>query len=350
MAGRAHGSRKIGRDRFAVAIVAAAITAIIAATAACDSLVSRRQPAFSPAGEVGLAERADSSSGTPASWAPVPYQRARLSVPGQWLVETPPQILCEPYSAGMIFTGVKPGIPKDAGCGLTSSYAWILPAGHIPLGLSHRKPTEVINGIPVYQRPSGKKSVLYLVPELRVRVGAHGTLRKRILATLNRSPLSIVLGKGRASTVQARWAWHRFGGVRFATPRTWHPHRQTQWATCDTGLVPRSLLLIDAIKPPLALPCPYSFPYADSLAAQPGLTAVTGKFAASSVSEQFNRCQLRHRTRICLAAITGEGGSLSSVLIFSVSRPHHHPAAFFLLGLSGSGARARAIFDSITLP
>jgi hypothetical protein len=37
------------------------------------------------------------------------------------------------------------------------------------------------------------------------------------------------------------------------------------------------------------------------------------------------------------------------VLIFSVSRPHRHAAAFFLLGLSGSGARAQAIFGSIRL-
>lgn len=113
--------------------------------------------------------------------------------------------------------------------------------------------------------------------------------------------------------------------------------------------MPGSLVLIDAIKPPLALPCPFPFPYADAFAAQPGLTAVTGKFAARSAGEHFTRCQLRHRARICLATVTGQGGFLSGVLIFSVSSPHHHPAAFFLLGLSGSGARARAIFESIKL-
>jgi len=37
---------------------------------------------------------------------------------------------------------------------------------------------------------------------------------------------------------------------------------------------------------------------------------------------------------------------LSGVLIFSVSLPQH-AATFFLLGLSGSGASAQAIFDSI---
>ena len=353
MAERGRGRWKNWRSRGAVAIAAAAITATVAAAAAwpiSDSLAaSRPKPAGSLAGESGRAGRAESPSGIRAGWDPVPYRRARLSVPGRWLVETPREIFCQPRSAGMIFTGAKPGIPKGTGCGLTASYAWIVPAGHIPPGLSHRKPTAVINGIRVYRRPSGPDSVLYLVPELSVRVGAHGSLGRRVLATLNRSPLSVVLGKGRASPVPARWVWHQFGGVRFAAPRTWHRHRQTQWATCGTGVVPGSLALIDAIKPPLALPCPFPLPYADTFAAQPGLTAVTGKFAARSVGERFTRCQLRHRALICLAAVTGHGGFLSGVLIFSVSRPHHHPAAFFLLGLSGSGARARAIFDSMTL-
>ena len=353
MAGPRRGMRKDGRSRGAVAIAAAAITAAVTAATAwpiSDSLAaSRPKPAGSLAGESIHAGRAESYSGIRAGWDPVPYRRARLSVPGRWLVETPREIFCQPRSAGMIFAGAKPGIPGGSSCHLTASYAWIRPAGHIPPGIRHRKPTAVINGIRVYRRPSGPNTVLYLVPELGVRVGAHGPLRTRVLATLNKSPLSVVLGKGRASPVPARWAWHQFGGVRFAAPRTWHRHSQTQWATCGTGVVPGSLVLIEAIKPPLALPCPFPLPSAETFEAQPGLTAVTGKFAARSVGEHFTRCQLHRRARICLAAVTGQGGFLSGVLIFSIARPHHHPATFFLLGLSGSGARARAIFDSMTL-
>ena len=72
----------------------------------------------------------------------------------------------------MIFAGGRPGIPKGAGCGLTASLAWIRPAGHIPLGLRHRRPSALIHGIPVYRLPSSQGSVRYLVPELGVRVGA----------------------------------------------------------------------------------------------------------------------------------------------------------------------------------
>ncbi len=110
--------------------------------------------------------------------------------------------------------------------------------------------------------------------------------------------------------------------------------------------MPSALLLIDATKPPLSLPCPLQIPTAIADQAQPGLTVVTGKYAAQSVGESYARCQSRRGVRICLSTITGQGGLFGGVLIFSVTRPKH-PATYFLLGLSGSGAGARAVFDSI---
>jgi len=74
---------------------------------------------------------------------------------------------------------------------------------------------------------------------------------------------------------------------------------------------------------------------------------VTGKYAAQSVGQQYASCRPWHGVRICLSTVTGQGGSLSGALVFEASPPHH-AAAFFLLGLSGTGAPARAIFDSIS--
>jgi hypothetical protein len=293
------------------------------------------------------AGRTGSVAGTPADWSPVPYESAQLSVPSSWLVERPQQLSCGfPQVSGMIFVGVKPGFPKGFGCDVTASLAWILPAGKVPKGISHRKPTAVIHGIPVFRLPSGKGTAAYLAPELGVRVGARGKLAPRVLATLARSPLSVVLRRGRPAAVPAGWAWRQFGGVRFATPRSWRLQREDQWATCGTGLLPSSLLLVDATKPPLYLPCPYMIPTAIADQAKPGLTVVTGKYAAQSVGESYASCQSRRGVRICLSSVTGQGGLLGGVLIFSVSRPKH-PATFFLLGLSGSGVSARAIFGSI---
>jgi hypothetical protein len=281
--------------------------------------------------------------------APVPYRNAQLSVPGTWLVESAGQLSCgPPKTTGMIFAGVRPGFPKNYGCALPASYAWILPAGHIPPGLEHRKPTTVFHGIPVYRLGSGSP-VRYLVPELGVRIGARGPGAGRVLASLARSPLSVVLRPGHAAPVPARWRWRTFGTVSFAVPPGWKPQHEDQWATCGTGLDPGSLLLINATKPPAALPCPFQIPTAAADRARPGLTVVTGKYAARSVTDRFGRCRTRRGTRICLAAGTGQGGPTGSVLIFSVSRPHHPAAAFFVLGLPGPGTRARAIFDSVRI-
>src|SRR5262249_18496455 len=157
--------------------------------------------------------------------------------------------------------------------------------GHVRPGVMHRRPTAVIHGIRVYRLPAEPGSLRYLVPELGVQVGARGPLARRVLATLTRSPLSVVLGHGPAGSVPRSWIGHQFGGIRFAAPGSWRQQREHQWATCGTGVGPRTLLLIDATRPPAALPCPYPFPSAAAEQAQPGLTVVTGKYAAMSVGE-----------------------------------------------------------------
>ena len=346
---RARGGGRAGRiAAAAVAIIAAAVLA-----SAGSALASRGAgPAASRvAAGISRSEPGDGlltgGSAAPAGWAPVPYRRAQLSVPGSWLVQNPQQFSCGPRSAGMIFAGGGPVVPKGAGCGLTASLAWIRPAGRIPLGIRHRKPAAVIHGIPVYRLPGGPGSVRYLVPELGVRAGARGPLARRVLATLTRSPLSVVLRRGPAGPVPAGWIWHRSHGLRFAIPRSWKLRREHQWATCGTGLVPGRLLLIDATRPPARLPCPAPVPTAAAEQARPGLTVVTGKHAATSVGEPFTGGQVRRGVRICLSSVTGQGGFSSGVLIISASRPRRSPAAFFLLGLSGSGARARAILGSV---
>jgi hypothetical protein len=329
------------------ATVAAAIIGLVSTALASPRAAAAASSAAGISSTGQAVDPLTDVSGTPAGWSPVPYESAQLSVPGSWLVESPQQLSCGfPQVDGMIFAGVKPAIPKDFGCDVTASVAWIRPAGQIPKGIDHRKPTAVIHGIPVYRLPSGKGTAAYLVPELGVRVGARGKLATRVLATLTRSPLSVALRRGAAVPVPAGWTWRQFGGVRFATTRAWALQSENQWSTCGTGLVPSSLLLIDATKPPLYLPCPYLIPTAMADQAQPGLTVVTGKYAAQSVGQSYARCQSRRGVRICLSSVTGQGGFLSGVLIFSVSRPNH-ATTFFLLGLSGSGAGARAVFDSI---
>jgi hypothetical protein len=329
---------KRGRRSAAIGAAAAAAAAVaMLGSVGSASALTRAIPAVAAASAPG------------AGWAPVPFENAQLSVPGSWLVESPQLLSCGISPPGMIFAGVEPQIPKGSGCGLTVSLAWIVPAGHIGPGIRHRRPTAVFHGIPVYRLHSGDGSVLYLVPDLGVRIGARGPSARRVLATLTRSPLSVVLRRGPAGAVPANWTWRQFGGIRFATPRSWSLLRADQWATCGTGLAPRTLLLIDATRPPLYLPCPYPDPTAATDQAQPGLTVVTGKYAAKSVGQTYGRCRVRDGVQVCLSSVTGQGGLFGGVLIFSASRPHRHAGTFFLLGIAGSGTSARAIFTSIRL-
>jgi hypothetical protein len=332
--------------------VAAAIATTIAVGAAVlamtlpDGAVPIRAARDTAAQDSSAVAASRSSSGT-ARWSPVPYRNAELSVPGSWLVETQEEAWCgDPKSGGMIFAGIRPH-NLGQGCHRPANLAWILPAGHIPRGTRHRKPTAVINGIPVYRQPSGPGSVVYLVPDLDVRVGARGARQQSVLSTLRRSPLSVVIRRGAAAKVPGNWTWRRFGGVRFATPPSWALQREDQWETCGTGLVSHTLLLINAIKRSVPLPCPLQLPMASDERAQPGLTVITGKYAAASLGRRYSRCKVRNGTRLCLSTVTGRGGSESGVLIFSVAKPHQHARTFFVLGLSGSGARARAVFDSV---
>jgi hypothetical protein len=355
MTGAEQGARRTrsGGQAGAIGVTAAAITAAAVLALAGSALASPGPVSAPPLGAAGISHsgpgggRLTGGSRVPAGWAPVPYRRAQLSVPGAWLVQSPRQFACGPLPGGMIFAGGRPVVPKGAGCGLTASLAWIRPAGHIPRDIGHRRPAAVIHGLPVYRLPGGPGSVQYLVPELGVRAGARGPLARRVLDTLTRSPWSVVRRRGPAGPVPASWIWHRSRGIRFATPPSWGLQREHQWATCGTGLVPRRLLLIDATRPPARLPCPAPFPTAAAEQARPGLTVVTGKYAATSVGGDFGGCRVRRGVRICLSPVTGQGGFSSGVLIFAGSRPHRSPAAFFLLGLSGSGARARAVLGSV---
>lgn len=351
MTRRAQDSTRPRRGRRVAVAAVVAVAVVGSVSGALASVHAKSGPAGARAGgaqRVAAVPLSD-QSGRPSGWVPVPYQRAQLSVPRLWLVETPGQFSCETQVPGMIFAGARPKFPAATDCRLTASLAWIRPAGHIPPGIRHRRPTTVIHGIGVYRLRSGPGSVVYLAPGLRVRIGARGPLTRRVLATLTWSPLAVVLEHGPARAAPASWPRHRFGGVGFAVPASWTTRNKKQWATCGTGVVPRSLLLIDATRPPLALPCPSPFPTAGAEQARPGLTVVTGKYAAQSVAENFRSCLQRHGARICLSSITGQGGFDSAVLIFSVSRPHQHAATFFLLGLSGSGAGARTVFASVRI-
>ena len=242
---RREQARRSGRGwrAAAIGVAVAAVTAAMIGPVGSALAAPRDNPA-SPAAMSG---------GTPSGWAPVTYRGAQLSVPKPWIVESPHQFLCGPPRSRHDLRGraawVAPqaGIRRDRQPGLDPAGRED-PAGDQPSQAHRRDPRHP--GLPAERRPGHRG---YLVPQLGVQVGARGQQARRVLATLNRSPLEVVLGRDTA----ARCPPAGPGGCSAASgsrPRAPGAcSARTSGPPAAPASSPRSLLLIDATKPPL--PC-----------------------------------------------------------------------------------------------
>jgi hypothetical protein len=91
------------------------------------------------------------------------------------------------------------------------------PLGAVPAPYRHEHPT-ILNGIPVILGSTTRGSRWLFVPSLHVVVQGSGSNARRVLDTLMRSPLELVLAHGPAPRVPGSWPWFSFAGVRFAAP------------------------------------------------------------------------------------------------------------------------------------
>jgi hypothetical protein len=195
-----------------------------------------------------------------------------------------------------------------------------------------------INGIavtrvPIAAAPPG--SVSYAVPALHVVVTARGPLARRVLATLTRSPLSVVLAPGPRFAVPAGWAWHEAGGIRFAAPAHWALVRNGFWPCAMTS---DSVLIIPARNrqmPRCALsPVPPT--------AQSGVIVAVGRSVVARASG-YDACRRLDALRACYSTSLHQFGMFD----LAVFAPGRQRGTLVEIGLAGSGAVARTIFDSI---
>jgi hypothetical protein len=117
-----------------------------------------------------------------------------------------------------------------------------LPPGE---GQTHNR-TGQINGI----RVLGVRSVArgyssFLAPTMHVLITVRGPLANKVLGTLTRSPLSVVLGRGTRLAVPDSWRRHNFLGVSFATPGGWALVRDGHWG-CPYSMASAKVVLIPA--------------------------------------------------------------------------------------------------------
>jgi hypothetical protein len=282
------------------------------------------------------------TAATPRGWAPVAYGDAQISVPASWYLEGLGTSVCGGGVKGMVFVGtVQSGSYfRRMGCGLTTNVASI---GAIPPARAVSSPASTVNGIGVVPVPGPRGYLVFLVPTLHVRVMARGPLANRILGTLTRSPLSVVLASGRPFPVPPGWRWHAFGALRFAAPMGWSVERDKWWGGCPFGMAAETVRLSTATE--FSDPsCPTQLPQVGSLQAQPGIVVGAGRFAVQNARQgQKVSCAHQHGMRICMLR-PGESSAVLTLLVYS---GRGGKSALVEIGLGDNGSTARTIFESI---
>jgi hypothetical protein len=291
------------------AVAVAVVVAVSLATASSPSPHSKRNAAAStPHHGVPLTD----TRLTPRGWAPLPYLGAQISVPASWFIESSYASSCGP-AKGVVFLGEKAPATtfRGTGCGrLPANVVQLLPARSARLG---------------------------------VQVSARGPLAGQVTGTLTRSPRSVVLARGPAYAVPRGWRWDEFGGIRFATPAAWAVRRFNSWGGCGFNVVAKTVWLNDATKL-VEVPCPAPAMTAGGMAANPGIEVSTGRYGATGFASGRAGCRTTSGARICVLAVQNDDWGLLDVL---VRVPGQRWPALIQIGLAGSGATARTIYDSI---
>lgn len=299
-------------------------------------------PAGGPSPD-GKAPFADTSL-TPPGWSPVSYRDAQVSVPSSWLVENGRYRPCGfSRPPGIVYLGasaagqspVRTTCPRAGGV-----------VSMAPLSVSARaawRANAEINGLPAARHVSPAGALRYQVPALGLVLAVRGPLAGRIVATLTRSPLSVVLAPGPAPAVPVSWRWFRFGGIAFAAPAGWAVRRTGLLAGCpyeeltaDTVQL-RNVPILPGV--PIGLECNYVPPTAGVRAGKPGIAVGTGL----KVRVSHGRCFSLQGMRACQVSYQ----YASSLLDLVVYPPGRARPDTVLIGLAGTGATARTILDSI---
>jgi hypothetical protein len=241
---------------------------------------------------------------------------------------------------GMLVVGPARGkyISPPLTCGMTASGAAI---GTIPGPIARGHLTGKVNGIGVIRVRDARGYLTYLVPALHVRVIARGPLASRVLATLKRSPLSVVLARGRPFPVPSRWRWHEFRGIRFAAPASWGLVRNGHWG-CPPFIARATVNLIPAANSQRPS-CGVILPTAGLITGRNGVIAGAGSNGGAD-SPGYDGCWVLHGLRACYVADDPAEDELLAVSVFGPGRDR---ATLVEIGLAGNGAVARTIFDSI---
>jgi hypothetical protein len=276
------------------------------------------------------------TAATPAGWMPVAFGNAQISVPADWQVDS---WRCARLTNGYVMTGTAstPPLPRSPRCRHASNVAIIkvLPAGQ---GQTHRR-SGYINGIPLLGiHPVARGYASFLAPTLHVLISVRGPLGNKVLGTLTRSPLAVVLEAGRHLPVPDSWRWRDFGGIRFTTPGKWRTIKSHVWYPCWSFIEsPQAVEMVNATRN-VGFSCS---PGGPDNSPRHGVVVGAGRYV-SPHGPATHECRSLHSLRACFA-MPGPGGPLELV----VDVPGRPRPTVVEIGLKGNGLEARMIFESI---
>lgn len=282
------------------------------------------------------------TAATPRGWATVAYGDAQISVPARWRISS--RLVCGRAAPGYVVLGTAATSldVQNARCKQPPDMAAIL---RHPGGPKHAGGSGIfINGIAVVPVLTGAPagSMSYYVPALHVTVTARGPLARLVLATLTRSPLSVVLAPGPALKVPSGWRWHRFGGIRFATPGTWRVVRSRFWYPCWNVVYPtQSVKLVTATRRALTN-CNAPLDIAGFMQPGRGVVVGFGQYVGLYDPRHEIGCRQVRGLRACLY-----WPSVGRPLELAVYIPGRREPTVVDVGLRGNGLEARVIVESI---
>jgi len=302
-----------------------------------------------------LARSTRSRATPPASWVPVAYGDAQVSVPATWDVMT--HSWCAAQSPIVELGDVE---PSSISCVTTPP----LPAvkindlGTVPAPYRHEKPV-LINGISALPGPQSLSSVSYFVPSLHVELWAANGAGGRVLDTLAASPRATVLAGGLAPAVPASWQTVSFAGLRLSVPANW-PVTRTSGTPAGLGNLCSSpgvafpdntaallsfgvTLSTDAhlLAPPV---CATGSHYNTVQPPMDGVQVDSGRHPHFQVTLSFpkQRCFRLHGLTACPGTAPAY-----SILVVWVNVPGRAVRVLVSIGLGGDGAIARTILHSL---
>lgn len=289
----------------------------------------------------GAALPLSDTAATPGGWAVVAYGDAQISVPTRWRIGG--RVICGRAAPGYVVLGGASTslVVRNPRCKQAPDMAAIqlLSGDH---GLSPRWSGH-IDGIRVLAvRPPARGFASYLVPALHAVVTARGPLADRVLGTLTRSPLSVVLAPGPQLRVPSGWRWHDFGGIRFATPATWRVARSRLWFPCWNLVYPaQSVKLVTGTRRDLT-GCPVPPDIAGLMRPSRGVAVGFGRYVSLYDTAREIGCRPMHGLRACFYR-----PSAGRPLELAVFVPGRGNPTVVEVGLRGTGLEARTIVQSI---